>query len=87
MAVRRKASSTQTAATAAGAPGGTAKVSRKRTGSETAPRSMKGRREPAAASILSERAPMTGSITTSHTLATVTTAPATIAATPRVSVR
>lgn len=87
VAVIRKARKTHSADKPVGVPGGTAKVSRKNTGSATAPTSIIARREPRALSIRSLRAPITGSTMTSQILATVTTAPATNAATPSDSVR
>ena len=48
---------------------------------------MNRRRDPVTARLWSLRAPITGSMSTSHTFATVTSTPAQIAATPSVSVR
>ena len=54
-------------------PAGTANVSTKPTGSASAPTRIHVRRVPVAASARSLRSPIHGSITTSHTLAAVTT--------------
>src|SRR4051812_50151689 len=83
VAVSTNDMSTHSDAAAGGVPAGTAKVSRKKTGRAIAPSIIIGRREPRRNSILSDLAPITGSMITSQTFATGTTTPATIAATPR----
>ncbi len=82
-----KASSTQMPATTGPSEGGTANVSANSTGSARAPMSISRLRLPCRARSRSVSAPMTGSMTTSHTFATVMTAPAASAATPSESVR
>ena len=87
VAVARKATNTQTADAAGASPAGTANVSTNPTGSATAPTTIHVRRVPVRMSARSLRSPIHGSITTSQTLAAVTTRPATSAVTPSVSVR
>ncbi len=87
VAVSVNAMSTQIAPTTGPSAGGTANVNANSTGSAHAPISMSRRLLPCRARSRSVRAPITGSITTSHTFAIVMTAPAASAATPRESVR
>ncbi len=86
VAVMRKAMSTHTPEATGPIPAGTANVSTKNTGRASAPRIIAGLRVPRSARLRSLRAPITGSMITSHTFATVISAPAAAAAMPRLSV-
>ncbi|MNW58749.1 hypothetical protein D3C74_366320 [compost metagenome] len=87
VAASRNATSTQIEAATVEAPAGTANVSAKNTGIATAPIVMKRRLDPVRTRSRSLPYPMNGSITTSQTLAPVTTRPATAAGTASASVR
>ena len=76
VAVARNATNTQMPDAPGARPAGTANVSTNPTGRAIAPTSIHVRRVPVRARARSLRAPIHGSITTSHTLAAVTTRPA-----------
>ena len=87
VAAATNATTTQTAAAEPVSAVGVAKSAANRSGIETAPASRNRRRLPCRAAETSDRAPISGSITTSQSFGTVTTRLASPAATPSVSVR
>jgi hypothetical protein len=87
VAVSTNAMSTHAPEGSSPRPCGTAKVSAKNTGRAIEPTIMSGRREPRRARLRSLAVPITGSMSTSHTFASVTTMPAASAVMPNESVR